>query len=168
MLNYLCDGRTLVDEFCGSPMDSNVYLHTIIIGIACIPTSFWLPLCVHRLGTKFFLGNIKKKFQFETIQHYTHVHQLIFYYYSFSLSNRCCVVFCRFWIFYEQKHIKTHLPHTQTVFSLLVAGVVTIGLYFVHNSVENLILSCIFEALTSLGISTVYCVMVDLFPTNLR
>lgn len=54
------------------------------------------------------------------------------------------------------------------VFSLVVAGAVTIGLYFVHNSIENLILSCIFEALTSLGISTVYCVMVDLFPTNLR
>lgn len=55
-----------------------------------------------------------------------------------------------------------------TVFSLVVAGAVTIGLYFVHNSLENLILSCVFEALTSLGISTVYCVMVDLFPTNLR
>lgn len=55
-----------------------------------------------------------------------------------------------------------------TVFSLVVAGAVTIGLYFVKNSVQNLILSCIFEALTSLGISTVYCVMVDLFPTSLR
>ena len=50
----------------------------------------------------------------------------------------------------------------------MFAGAATIGLYFVKNSTENLILSCIFEALTSLGISTVYCVMVDLFPTNLR
>lgn len=55
-----------------------------------------------------------------------------------------------------------------TVFSLVVAAAVTIGLYFVHNAIQNLVLSCIFEALTSLGISTVYCVMVDLFPTNLR
>lgn len=63
---------------------------------------------------------------------------------------------------------RTH-PHARaTVFSLVVAGAVTIGLYFVRNSLENLVLSCIFEALTSLGISTVYCVMVDLFPTNLR
>lgn len=54
------------------------------------------------------------------------------------------------------------------VFSLLVAGSVTIGLYFVDSTNTNLALSCIFEALTSLGISTVYCVMVDLFPTNLR
>jgi len=54
------------------------------------------------------------------------------------------------------------------VFSLVLAGAATIGLYFVKNAAENLVLSCIFEALTSLGISTVYCVMVDLFPTNLR
>ncbi|XP_055324513.1 synaptic vesicle glycoprotein 2C-like [Sitodiplosis mosellana] len=104
------NGTLVYDEYCDGPtIDNNVYIHTIIIGISCIPTSLWLPLCVHRLGAKFFL-----------------------------------------------------------VFSLVVAGTVTIGLYFVHNSVENLILSCIFEALTSLGISTVYCVMVDLFPTNLR
>ncbi|KAL9892747.1 synaptic vesicle glycoprotein 2C-like [Glossina fuscipes] len=94
---------------CDQNIDEKVFFHTIIIGLACIPTSFWLPLCVHRLGIKFFL-----------------------------------------------------------VFSLTAAGFVTIGLYFVRNSLENLILSCIFEALTSLSISTVYCVMVDLFPTNLR
>ncbi|XP_030379900.1 synaptic vesicle glycoprotein 2C-like isoform X3 [Scaptodrosophila lebanonensis] len=94
---------------CDSKINSQVFLHTIIIGIACIPTSFWLPLCVHHLGIKFFL-----------------------------------------------------------VFSLTVAGFITFGLYFVRTSLENLILSCIFEALTSLSISTVYCVMVDLFPTNLR
>ncbi|XP_022909422.1 synaptic vesicle glycoprotein 2B-like [Onthophagus taurus] len=97
------------DEFCGEPIEDSVYLHTLIIGIACIPTSLWLPLCVHKLGAKFFL-----------------------------------------------------------IFSLLVAAGVTFGLYFVTSSTSNLVLSCIFEALTSLGISTVYCVMVDLFPTNLR
>ncbi|KAJ1520729.1 hypothetical protein ONE63_003824 [Megalurothrips usitatus] len=94
---------------CPNQIDDSVFLHTLIVGLACIPTSFWLPLCVHRLGAKFFL-----------------------------------------------------------VFSLVVSGVVAVGLYFVTNSTQNLILSCVFEALTSLGISTVYCVMVDLFPTNLR
>ncbi|RZC31843.1 synaptic vesicle glycoprotein 2B-like [Asbolus verrucosus] len=97
------------EGFCGDPLNDSVFLHTLIIGLACIPTSFWLPLCVHRLGAKFFL-----------------------------------------------------------VFSLIVAGAVTFGLYFVNSTTSNLVLSCIFEALTSLGISTVYCVMVDLFPTNLR
>ncbi|XP_060526624.1 synaptic vesicle glycoprotein 2B-like isoform X2 [Cylas formicarius] len=98
-----------VEEYCADQIDDSVFLHTLIIGLACIPTSFWLPLCVHKLGTKFFL-----------------------------------------------------------VFSLIVAGAVTLGLYFVDSATSNLVLSCIFEALTSLGISTVYCVMVDLFPTNLR
>lgn len=55
-----------------------------------------------------------------------------------------------------------------SVFSIVVASVATILLYFVQTSLQNLILCCIFEALTSLGISAVYCVMVDLFPTNLR
>ncbi|CAH0389528.1 unnamed protein product, partial [Bemisia tabaci] len=96
-------------EHCTETIDSSVFSHTLIIGLACIPTSLWLPLCVHKLGAKFFL-----------------------------------------------------------VFCMLVSGGVTVGLYFVQTSNQNLLLSCIFEALTSLGISVVYCIMVDLFPTNLR
>jgi MFS transporter, VNT family, synaptic vesicle glycoprotein 2 len=98
------------DPFCsGEAISDEVYLHTVIIGLACIPTSLILPACIHRLGAKFFI-----------------------------------------------------------IFSMFIAGAVTFGFYFVQDSNQNLILSCIFEALTSLGISTVYCVMVDLFPTNLR
>lgn len=102
-------GNGTNDNFCGAPMEREVYWHTVIIGLACIPTSLILPACIHRLGAKFFI-----------------------------------------------------------IFSMFIAGGVTIGFYYVRNSNENLVLSCIFEALTSLGISTVYCVMVDLFPTNLR
>ncbi|SPP88387.1 blast:Synaptic vesicle glycoprotein 2C [Drosophila guanche] len=105
--SIVTSNTTFVD--CQSEIDHTVFFHTFIIGLACIPTSFWLPLCVHKLGIKFFL-----------------------------------------------------------VFSLTAAGFVTLGFYFVRNSFENLILSCIFEALTSLSISTLYCVLVDLFPTNLR
>ena len=72
------------------------------------------------------------------------------------------------WSFHLQLLITLSQYFYISVFSLTVAGAVTIGLYFVVNAQQNLILSCIFEALTSLGISTVYCVMVDLFPTNLR
>lgn len=95
--------------FCGGPLDNEVYWHTLVIGLSCIPTSLILPACIHRLGAKFFI-----------------------------------------------------------IFSMFIAGGVTFGLYFVQSAKQNLILSCIFEALTSLGISTIYCVMVDLFPTNLR
>lgn len=97
------------DFGCADKIADDVYWHTVLIGLACIPTSLILPVCIHRLGAKFFI-----------------------------------------------------------IFSLFIAGGVTIGLYFVQNATQNLILSCVFEALTSLGISTVYCVMVDLFPTNLR
>lgn len=48
--------RTSIEKFCGDPLNDSVYFHTLIIGLACIPTSFWLPLCVHKLGAKFFLG----------------------------------------------------------------------------------------------------------------
>ncbi|KAF5300444.1 hypothetical protein FQA39_LY02243 [Lamprigera yunnana] len=121
-------GNTTVikDNYCGEPIADSVFLHTLIIGLACIPTSLWLPLCVHRLGAKFFLGI------------------------TISL------------------HINTIVKISVAVFSLFVAGGVTGGLYFVNSTITNLVLSCIFEALTSLGISTVYCVLVDLFPTNLR
>lgn len=43
-------------EVCPNQIDDSVFLHTLIVGLACIPTSLWLPLCVHRLGAKFFLG----------------------------------------------------------------------------------------------------------------
>lgn len=48
--------RSVETDFCNHTIEDSVYWHTIIIGLACIPTSFWLPLCVHRLGAKFFLG----------------------------------------------------------------------------------------------------------------
>lgn len=50
------------EEYCGEPIADSVFLHTLIIGLACIPTSFWLPLCVHRLGAKFFLGKCRLYF----------------------------------------------------------------------------------------------------------
>lgn len=53
----MVNGTAQIEDFCSGHIEDNVYMHTIIIGLACIPTSFWLPLCVHKLGTKFFLGN---------------------------------------------------------------------------------------------------------------
>ncbi|XP_076294067.1 synaptic vesicle glycoprotein 2B isoform X1 [Lasioglossum baleicum] len=110
IVSALSDNATNVDPFgCDTVITPSVYLHTVYIGLACIPGSIILPLFVHRLGAKFFL-----------------------------------------------------------IMSLLVSGAVTVGFYYVVDSTQNLILSCVFEALTSLGISLVYCVIVDMFPTNLR
>ncbi|XP_046740734.1 synaptic vesicle glycoprotein 2B-like [Diprion similis] len=110
IVSSLEDNSTSSDPYgCQEEIASSVYLHTVYIGLACIPGSIILPLFVHKLGAKFFL-----------------------------------------------------------IASLLISGAVTIGFYFVINADQNLILSCIFEALTSLGISLLYCIIVDLFPTNLR
>ncbi|XP_074094378.1 synaptic vesicle glycoprotein 2B [Cotesia typhae] len=94
---------------CGTVITSDVYLHTVYIGLACIPGSIILPIFIHKVGAKLFI-----------------------------------------------------------IVSLIISGAVTIGFYYVVNSDQNLVLSCLFEALTSLGISLVYCVIVDMFPTNLR
>ncbi|XP_025413829.1 synaptic vesicle glycoprotein 2A-like isoform X2 [Sipha flava] len=51
-----------------------------------------------------------------------------------------------------------------TVVSFVGSAVSAAWLYFITSSTENLILSCIFEALSGAGIGLVYCIAVDLFP----
>ncbi|XP_025408242.1 synaptic vesicle glycoprotein 2C-like [Sipha flava] len=107
---YIEQGGALnTTDLCGSAIGESVYTHTLWIGIACIPSSLLMPLCVHRLGAKFFL-----------------------------------------------------------VMSLLMSSVAAAALYFVKNSLQNLILSCIYEAFCGLGINALLCIGVDLFPTNIR
>lgn len=54
------------------------------------------------------------------------------------------------------------------VITSLVPAVVTACLFLVKTSVQNLILSCVYESVTSVCLSVVYCLLVDLYPTNLR
>uniref|UniRef100_A0A8D9BLM1 Synaptic vesicle glycoprotein 2B n=1 Tax=Cacopsylla melanoneura TaxID=428564 RepID=A0A8D9BLM1_9HEMI len=100
--------HTMIDA-CSGHVNSEVFSHTLIIGLACIPSSLAMPLLVHKMGAKWFL-----------------------------------------------------------VAGLILSAGVAMALFFVQTSTQNLILSCIFEALTGCCISVVYCIMVDLFPTNLR
>ncbi|VVC44488.1 Hypothetical protein CINCED_3A025275 [Cinara cedri] len=55
-----------------------------------------------------------------------------------------------------------------TVFSFLGSGISAAWLYFITSSIENLVLSSIFEAFSSIGISLLYCITVELFPTEYR
>lgn len=63
----VCDVSSIVlkDEtgkgFCGDEIKAEVYWHTVILGLSCIPTSLILPICIHRLGAKFFLGMMIKR-----------------------------------------------------------------------------------------------------------
>ncbi|CAG9765156.1 unnamed protein product [Ceutorhynchus assimilis] len=54
------------------------------------------------------------------------------------------------------------------VSSLILSGIATLSLNWVTTANETLIVSCIFEALTSILEAVLFCVVVDLFPTNLR
>ncbi|XP_033215087.1 synaptic vesicle glycoprotein 2B-like [Belonocnema kinseyi] len=54
------------------------------------------------------------------------------------------------------------------VTSTLIAFASTIGFFFTTNSFQNLILACIFEAMTSVCMSTMFCFLVVIFPTNVR
>ncbi|XP_043289386.1 synaptic vesicle glycoprotein 2B-like isoform X2 [Venturia canescens] len=94
---------------CEIGIQTDVYLHSIILGITSVPTAIWLPLFVERLG------------------------------YVFHLvlgSFICTAVIC--------------------------------GLFFVTTSVQNLVLACVFEAIASICITAVLCMLVELYPTNLR
>lgn len=91
------------------PINSNVFLYTLIIGISCIPTSISLGLLINKLGKKFLL-----------------------------------------------------------IFSFMAAGSAALGINLVKNLTQTLILSCIFEALTSTTEVIIFCVIVELFPTKLR
>ncbi|XP_076644453.1 synaptic vesicle glycoprotein 2B isoform X1 [Halictus rubicundus] len=54
------------------------------------------------------------------------------------------------------------------VITAFVPAVVTACLFLVQTSTQNLILSCAYESITSVCLSVVYCVLVDLYPTHLR
>ncbi|KAK9879268.1 hypothetical protein WA026_004115 [Henosepilachna vigintioctopunctata] len=54
------------------------------------------------------------------------------------------------------------------VTSLLLSGAAALALNWVSSTVETLIISAVFEALTSILETVLFCVVVELFPTNLR
>lgn len=61
IVSALSDNATNLDPYgCETTIGVNVYLHTVYIGLACIPGSIILPIFVHKLGAKFFLSKYSK------------------------------------------------------------------------------------------------------------
>ncbi|XP_059490404.1 synaptic vesicle glycoprotein 2B-like [Neocloeon triangulifer] len=89
--------------------DNEVYLHTLIIGLSCLPTSLMLGYLVRKMGTRIML----------------------------------------------------------TLF-MTTAGISILCLHLIHNEMQNLVLSCVFEALASVAEATLFCAVVHIFPTHLR
>lgn len=54
------------------------------------------------------------------------------------------------------------------VFSTFSSGLCSIGLYFVYNKYQNLIVSAIFSGAISCGNAALDCLITEVFPTQLR
>lgn len=54
------------------------------------------------------------------------------------------------------------------VFSMLLSGVTAFGVYFVKTSTDNIILACVFGAVSTMGFNALDCLGAELFPTHLR
>ncbi|KAL0831722.1 hypothetical protein ABMA28_001265 [Loxostege sticticalis] len=52
------------------------------------------------------------------------------------------------------------------VFMLISSGLAALGLNLVRSSIENLILSCVFEAIVSCTEAVLFCVICEIFPTK--
>ncbi|CAL4100370.1 unnamed protein product, partial [Meganyctiphanes norvegica] len=54
------------------------------------------------------------------------------------------------------------------VFSMVLSGLSAFGIYLVKSSLDNLILACVFGAVSTMGFNALDCLGVELFPTHLR
>ena len=55
-----------------------------------------------------------------------------------------------------------------SVFSTMSSGLCSIGLYFVYNKYQNLVVSAVFSGVISCGNAALDCLITEVFPTNLR
>ncbi|XP_075221741.1 synaptic vesicle glycoprotein 2B isoform X2 [Lycorma delicatula] len=54
------------------------------------------------------------------------------------------------------------------VFSTMMSGLCAIGMFFIYNKTQNLVVSAIFSGVISCGNAALDCLITEIFPTNLR
>ncbi|KAK4303361.1 hypothetical protein Pmani_024615 [Petrolisthes manimaculis] len=54
------------------------------------------------------------------------------------------------------------------VFSMVLSGLAAFAIYFVKSGLHNLIVSCVFGAVATIGFNALDCLGAELFPTHLR
>ena len=57
--------NSTLEPLCDPDIGMDVYLHTLYIGLACIPGSIIVPLLIHKLGAKFFLSEFDLSFVYK-------------------------------------------------------------------------------------------------------
>ena len=55
-----------------------------------------------------------------------------------------------------------------SVLSMFISGASAFFIYLVSSQLSNIILSCIFGAVSNLGFNAMYCLGAEVFPTSLR
>lgn len=50
----------------------------------------------------------------------------------------------------------------------MMSGLCAVGMFFVYNKTQNLIVSAIFSGVISCGNAALDCLITEIFPTNLR
>ncbi|KAI5635173.1 major facilitator superfamily domain-containing protein [Phthorimaea operculella] len=88
-------------------INDDVYVHTLIVALSCLPTALSVGLTINKIGKKVML-----------------------------------------------------------VLMLTTSGAAALGLNWVTSSLQNLILSCIFEAIVSCTEAVLFCVICEIFPTK--
>lgn len=157
---------------CNSRVQTSVFVHTFILGASCIPTGLILPLFVNYLGYKFFLGKQTNIFFFLPLRDiYIFISKYIF------ISNTSIAIKIQLFIpeffaflFSSRMSIDRYriILSVISVITAFIPAVVTACLFLVETSTQNLVLSCAYESVTSVCLSVVYCLLVDLYPTHLR
>lgn len=100
--------RTIVDEIeCKQTLKDEVYTHTLLVALSCLPTALSVGITINMLGKKLML-----------------------------------------------------------IIMLISSGLAALGLNLVQSSLQNLILSCVFEAIVSCTEAVLFCVICEIFPTK--
>ncbi len=102
----------------------------------------------------------------------SHTQQLMAFYLPF-LFICFCVIIIDFILFYLVVYfwylfiLKKKMLFV-SVFSMVLSGLAAFGVYLVKSSLDNLILACVFGAVSTMGFNALDCLGAELFPTHLR
>ncbi|XP_053605676.1 synaptic vesicle glycoprotein 2B-like [Plodia interpunctella] len=100
-------GNITTDMSLPPAIDDQVYIHTLVVALSCLPTALGVGITINVVGKKLML-----------------------------------------------------------VMMLISSGLAALGLNLVRSALQNLVLSCVFEAIVSCTEAVLFCVICEIFPTK--
>jgi VNT family MFS transporter (synaptic vesicle glycoprotein 2) len=135
-------GSHSVENVCSDKIGASVFMESLITVASAIPANIVAVLGMDRLGRKFFLGTYLNINAIIAIKYFTYIFYISLLIFPLILSF--------------------------AVFSTFSSGLCSVGLYFVYNKYQNLIVSAIFSGAISCGNAALDCLITEVFPTQLR